>query len=505
MAQPIPHFPLFIDGQWVDTDCQLDIINPATGELAATAAKGTVEHADRAVAAALSAHRRGEWRNTAPQQRADLLSRIAEGLDDRLPALVNLHIAENGVTFRQAFAFHVGHAIAHLQYFADLARTYSFEESGPLLSFPTAAAGLVRREPIGVVAGIVPWNFPLLQAIWKLGPALAAGNCVVMKTDEKTPTTLLALAEVADEVGLPRGVLNVITGRGEEVGARLAAHPDVRKIAFTGSTAVGKSISTLAAQNVKRVTLELGGKGPNIILPDADLTRAIDGALFACCLYQGQTSESGTRLLVPERLYDDVLERLTRRAATIRIGDPTDFDTDMGPVISAEYRGRIQQDIELAVKEGARVVFGGEEPVGEVFSRGHWVLPTILADVDNAMTIAREEVFGPVLCVIRYRTVAEAIEIANDTEYGLSAGVWTEDIAAGRLVAEQLEAGTVWINDWHMVNAAYPFGGFKQSGIGRELGPHALDEYTEQKFVHINMSRRIESVVYDAVLPRGDD
>lgn len=500
-----PHYRMYIGGEWLDTTGRFEIVNPATEELVATAAKGTVADADRAVAAALTAHRDGEWRNMPPEERAAIMSRIVDILNEKMDELVDLHVAENGVTIRQAIAFHVGYSISHLQYFADLARTYEFEHSGPSMSYPTAAAGVVRREPMGVVAGIVPWNFPLLLAVWKLGPALAAGNCVVIKTDEKTPLTMLEFAKAAEEAALPDGVLNVITGIGQEVGARLAAHPDVRKIAFTGSTAVGKIISTLAADNVKNVTLELGGKGPNIVLEDADVEQAVDAALFASCLYQGQACESGTRLLLHESLHDEFLKRLVERAGAMKVGDPSDFDTDLGPIISAEQKQRIERYIELAQKEGATLAFGGTPLEGEGYERGFWVGPTILADVDNSMTVAREEVFGPVLAVIKFRTIDEAIEIANDTEYGLSAGVWSEDIEAAMEVAKRLESGTVWINDWHMVNVAYPFGGFKQSGIGRELGPRSLDEYTEEKFIHIDLARRIENKVYDLVVPRADN
>ena len=497
----LAHYQMFIDGGWVDADEHYDLINPATEERFATAAHGGIGHADRAVAAALAAHRGGEWRSTPPEERAAVMSRIVEILNERMDELVELHVAENGVTVRQAMAFHVGYAISHLQYFADLARTYEFEKSGPMLGYPTLAAGVTRREPIGVVAGIVPWNFPLLLAVWKLGPALAAGNCIVLKPDEKTPATLLELARAAEDAGLPRGVLNIVTGDGEVVGARLASHPDVRKIAFTGSTAVGREVGRLAAETVKRVTLELGGKGPNIVLPDADLETAVDAALFACCLYQGQACESGTRLLLPDELHDEFVERLIKRAAAIRVGDPSDFETDVGPIISAEQKARIEHYLELAPKEGATIAFSGTVPDGP----GHWVAPTILTDVTNDMQIAREEIFGPVLCVIRYSSVDEAIEIANDTEYGLSAGVWSEDIDAALDVARQIESGTVWINDWHMVNAEYPFGGYKQSGIGRELGPHALDEYTEEKFVHIDLSRSRDRRVYDMVIPAEED
>ncbi|QYB00537.1 aldehyde dehydrogenase family protein (plasmid) [Rhodococcus sp. USK10] len=497
----IPHYTQFIDGQWVDTDRTFDIIDPANGELVATAARGSVENLDQAVAAAKAAHARGEWRTKTPDERADILSAIVADLSERMDELVALHVKENGVTIRQAMAFHVGYSISHLQYFADLARTYEFERSGPQLSYPTMASGIVRREPIGVVAGIVPWNFPLLLAVWKLGPALAAGNTIVLKPDEKTPLTLLELAKSAERAGLPKGVLNIVTGAGEEVGARLAAHPDVRKIAFTGSTAVGREISKLAAENIKKVTLELGGKGPNIVLADADIASAVDGALFACFLYAGQACESGTRLLLPESLHDEFVDRLVQRAATIKVGDPSEFDTDIGPVISAEQHARILDYIEIGQKEGATLVFGGEPPTGTQFEQGHWVRPTIFTDVTPDMRIAREEIFGPVLSVLKYRTVDEAVAIANDTEYGLSAGVWSEDLEAALDVAARIESGTVWINDWHMVNALYPFGGYKQSGNGRELGPHALDEYTEEKFVHVDLSRSLDRKVYDLVLP----
>jgi len=495
------HYPMYIDGHWVDAEDRFEINNPATEELVATVARGGRQHADQAVGAAARAHARGEWRSHTPEQRAAVISALAAGLSSRIDHLVQLEVRETGAPIRQARTFHVGSSISNLRYFAALARTYQFERSGPGMRQPRLAAGYVRREPIGVVAGIVPWNFPLLLAVWKLGPALAAGNCIVLKPDEKTPLTLLALAEVAHAVALPPGVLNVVTGAGEDVGARLASHPAVRKIAFTGSTAVGRKISRMAAGDVKRVTLELGGKGPNIVLPDADLEAAADGALFACYLHAGQACEAGTRLLLPESLHDRFVERLIARAASIRLGDPIELDTDLGPVISAAQQRRVLEYIELGQREGATLAFGGKVPTGGRFERGCWVEPTIFTDVRNDMRIAREEIFGPVLSVLRYRTLDEAVEIANDTDYGLSAGVWSEDVEAAVDVANRLEAGTVWINDWHMINARYPFGGYKQSGVGRELGPHSIDEYTEQKFVHLDISRRRDRPVYKLVLP----
>ena len=496
----IRRYSMLIGGDWVDADERFEIRSPATEELVASVAKGGREHADRAVAAAKAAHADGRWRQTPPDERAAVLDAVAARLGEQIAELATLEVLENGATIRQAGTFQLGFSIAHLRYFADLARTYAFERPGPLARVPTLASGIVRREPIGVCAAIVPWNFPLLLAMWKIGPALAAGNTLVVKPDEQTPLTLLEFARIAQECGLPPGVLNVVPGEGQVVGARLASHPDVRKIAFTGSTAVGREIMRMAAGNVKRLTLELGGKGPNIVLDDADLDLAADGTLFACLMNQGQACESGTRAIVAATVHDKFVERLIERASTIKVGDPLDPATDLGPVISAEAQLRIQRYIEAGQAEGATLAFGGGRPAGPGFDRGFWVEPTIFTDVRNDMTIAREEIFGPVLAVIRAESTDQAIRIANDTEYGLSAGVWSTDNQRALDVAAQLEAGTVWVNDWHMVNAAYPFGGYKQSGLGRELGPHALDEYTEEKFVHVDMSGRLDRRAYPLLL-----
>ncbi len=496
---------MFIDGRHVRSEHYDDIIDPATEDVVAQVARGDVAAADLAVQAARAAHDRGEWRSLPPGERADVLQRLVDLMNEEMDRLADLHVAENGSTIRTAIGFHVGYAISNLQFFVDLARRYPFEEGGPALSYPTAAMGRVRREPIGVCAAIVPWNFPLLLAIWKIGPALAAGNTVVLKPDEKTPLTMLAVAELAHRAGVPEGVFNVVTGPGEVVGARLAAHPDVRKIAFTGSTEVGKEVMALAAGNIKRVTLELGGKGPNIVLPDADLDVAVDGSIFAFLLQTGQACESGTRLLVHSSIHDDFVERLVKRVQDVVIGDPKDHDTDVGPLISADQRQRVLDYIELGAKEGATLALGGRQMRGDGYERGYWVEPTVFTDVTNDMRIAREEIFGPVLCVLRYDTIEEAIRIANDTEYGLSAGVWSTDIATALEVAERVESGTVWINDWHMVSCEYPFGGYKQSGLGRELGPGSLDEYTEQKFIHVDLAGERENHIFDVVLSTPPD
>jgi acyl-CoA reductase-like NAD-dependent aldehyde dehydrogenase len=496
----IPSYQMFIDGNWVDTPETHAITSPATGETAARVAFGGVEHADAAVAAATAAHAEGTWRKMAPDQRADILDRIADSMEAKADRLAALATSENGVTVRTAGAFHIGLGVANLRVFAALARGFTPEQANPLAPESADSYSTIRREPIGVCAGIVPFNFPLVLAGWKLGPALAAGNTFVLKADENTPLTLLELARSAEEAGLPPGVLNVITGPGETVGARLSAHPDVRKIGFTGSTEVGKAVQRAAADNLKKVTLELGGKGPNIILDDADLDQAIDGSIFAFLMYSGQVCESGTRLLVPESRKDEIVARLITRLQDVRIGDPTDPASDMGPVASREQKARVERYVRLAAEEGARLAYRGQLPEGPMFESGAWVPPIVFTDVTNDMRIAQEEVFGPVLVVIGYDDEAEAIAIANDSEYGLSAGVWGSPDRA-RAVAAELEAGTVWINDWHAGFPFNPFGGYKQSGIGRELGPDALAEYTQVKAIQESLDGDWAKHGYALVLP----
>jgi acyl-CoA reductase-like NAD-dependent aldehyde dehydrogenase len=425
---------------------------------------------------------------------------IAERLATDLEELLELETMANGATVRQATGFHVGLASPHFMYFAELAASYPFEQATPPLTYPTLSMNKVRREPIGVCAGIVPWNFPLVLGIWKIAPALAAGNSIVVKPDEHTPLSLIGLARIALECGVPAGVFNIVTGDGPEVGARLASHPDVGKVAFTGSTEVGREIMRLASGTVKKVSLELGGKGAAVVLDDADVDAAVDAALFGSWLYCGQMCESCSRLLLPDSIHDEFVSRLVERANTVTVGDPTDFDTDLGPVINQTQRDRILEYIELGKQEGATVAFGGTPPDGPGFERGYWVGPTIFTDVTNNMRIAQEEIFGPVLSVIRYSDEDEALRIANDTQYGLSAAVWSSDYERALEFANKLRAGTVWVNDVHMVSPAHPFGGYKQSGLGRELGPHALDEYTEAKHVHVDLTQKLESRMYDLLL-----
>ena len=381
----VPHYEMYIDGRWAGAAETFEVRSPARGELVATVAQGDLASVDAAVAAAKAAHESGVWRTRTPHERADLIDAIADNMAARLDELTALQVNENGATVRGARSFLVGSSIAHLRYFASLARSYAFETAGPLSSAAVLGTGLIRKEPVGVCAGIVPWNFPLLLAVWKLGPALAAGNTVVVKPDAQTPLTLLELARAAHEVGLPPGVLNVVTGPGYIVGARLAEHPDVRKVAFTGSTEVGKQVMRAAAGNVKKLTLELGGKGANIVLDDADLDLAADGTLFGFLLMSGQACESGTRLLVHESIHDEFVERLVKRASTLTLGDPISPATDVGPLISDKQKARVENYIALGKQAGCEIAFQGKVPGDPALAGGHWVAPVIFLRLTSAV------------------------------------------------------------------------------------------------------------------------
>jgi aldehyde dehydrogenase (NAD+) len=379
-------------------------------------------------------------------------------------------------------------------------------EPVPQITFPALSYNFVRREPIGVCAQIVPWNFPFLMAVWKIAPALAAGHTVVLKPASLTPLSMLRMTEIIHETGLlPPGVLNVITGPGQVVGTELCTNPLVDKIAFTGSTPTGREVMRLATGTVKKVTLELGGKSPNLILEDADLSIAIDGSLWATFLHNGQTCEGGTRLFVPGCLYDEFMERLLDRARRLVVGLPADGATDLGPLISAAQLAKVEGYIRIGIEEGATPALLGRRPEDPLLSHGHFITPTIFTDVRNDMRIAQEEIFGPVLSVIRYVRLEDAIRMANDTIYGLAAGVWSADVERAVKVACQLRAGTVWINDYHMINAEAPFGGYKQSGVGRELGTWGLHEYTEVKHIHADLARTREAKFwFDVLVPREE-
>ena len=501
----VKHHRMLIGGNDIDSPQHLTIVDPGDESVVATVAHGDASHIDAAVTAAKKAFDSGVWSRITPQERAAVMRRIAAAANDVAEELVELEMACNGATIRQATGFHIGYALSHFSYFADLAETYAWQQPGPIATFPALSQSVIHREPIGVVGAIAPWNFPLLLTLWKVGPALAAGNSVVVKPDEHTPLSILEFARIAERNGLPPGVLNVVPGEGPDAGARLASHPDVGKIAFTGSTAVGREIMRLASGNVKQVTLELGGKGPSILLDDADLDLAADGVLYGCFIYSGQACESGTRALVPRHLQDEFVDRMIARAKTIVVGPTRDWDTDMGPVIDANQRDRILSYIEGARAEGATVALGGTKVTGEGFTEGFWVAPTIITGVRPDMRIAREEVFGPVLSVIAYDTDDEAVAVANDSDYGLAASIWSSDNARALAMAERIQSGSVWINDAHGINCRLPFGGYKQSGLGRELGPQALDAYTEVKTVALDLSGGRAAKPYGLLLSHAEN
>ncbi|MCW2616743.1 MAG: aldehyde dehydrogenase [Frankiales bacterium] len=496
----VPHYEMYIDGEYVDSADRYEIRSPATEELVATVAKATTADVDSAVAAAKRAHEAGEWRRTSPGDRADIIATVAGAVYGRIEELSALQSQENGATIRVTGALHIGLSVMQMQYVAEIAKTYEFESAGPEVTAPLPFAGIRRREPIGVVAAIVPWNIPLLTLVWKVAPALAAGCTVVVKPDEHAPLVALELIKEFEKAGLPKGVLNALVGDGDDVGAHLSGHPDVSKVAFTGSTQVGKAILRQSADTVKRVTLELGGKGPNIVLADADLSVAVDGALYAAMANNGEACEAGTRLLVDSSIAEEFTARLVARAKTLTLGNPLDPATDVGPVITKQAQERILGFLEGAKAAGAVAAVGGGAPTGAEFEKGNWIEPTIFTGVTNDMEIARCEVFGPVLSVLTFDSVDEAIKIANDTDYGLSAGVWSVDEEAAIEVARQLEAGMIYINDWHVINPNYAFGGFKQSGIGREGGPDSIDEYTEAKYISIDRAGPVQNRAFGLVL-----
>lgn len=481
-------FPLFINGKWQPASSEetFDVTNPATGQIVAKVAKGTAEDVNKAVQAAREAFDNTEWRNMSPKDRANILYNISHAIAESGEELAYLEAISSGGTVRRIGGNDILQMVDLFQTLAKFVLEYEFSETLPSPPFPGPAHNFIWREPIGVCAAITPWNLPMVIATWKIAPALAMGNTIVIKPASYTPLSTLKLAEIISRV-VPPGVINVVTGAGGDVGEALISHPQVDKVAFTGSTEVGRRVMELAAGTIKNTTLELGGKSPNIILEDADLSIALPGSLFGVFLHSGQLCESGTRLFVPDHLHDVIVEGLVQLASKIKPGNPLDPSTDMGPVISKKQKDSILSYIETGKREGATLVCGGREIKVPGCEGGHFIEPTIFTNVTNKMKIAREEIFGPVLAVIRYSDVDEAIKMANDSIYGLAAGVWTSDVNKAYDVARKLQAGVVWINDWHMLRNDAPFGGYKQSGVGREMGKHSLDAYTQVKHVHTSM------------------
>ena len=486
----IPRYDHFINGAVVAPSGgeYMDVYNPATGEVIAQVACGTAQDVDAAVAAAQAAFDNPAWRDQTPAQRAALINQFIAVIKANAQELAYLEIISSGATVSRVGSLDILMMIDACMTMADVVSSYPFVSNLPAKIIPELADIKVVKEPIGVCGLIPAWNIPMVMYINKVLPALAAGNTVVIKPSELTPNTSTRLTQLLAPL-LPPGVLNLVNGVGSVVGEAITQHPGVAKISFTGSTAVGKRIQANAAASLKRVTLELGGKGAAIVTPDADLDATAHGVLYGVMLNAGQACESGTRLLVHESIYDAMLDKLATLANGLKIGNPLAPDTVIGPMSHAGHGQRVLGYIRSAVEEGARVVCGGERVDVPGCEGGFFVRPTVLADCHNQMKAVREEIFGPVLAVIKYQDEAQAIAIANDSDYGLSAGVWTGDVLAAQRIARRLRAGSVWINDWHMLRSDVPFGGFKQSGTGREFGIAGLESFLETKAISTAFQR----------------
>jgi aldehyde dehydrogenase (NAD+) len=472
--------PMLIGGKWVDSQSgkTFETVNPATGEVTCRVAEGDKADIDLAVKAARKAFESGPWPKMNASERGRLLNKLADAIEQHIDDLAALESLDNGKPVTIARAADLPLTVKCYRYYAG----WADKIHGKTIPVDGTYFCYTRLEPVGVVGQIIPWNFPLLMQAWKWGPALAAGNCVVLKPAEQTPLTALYVARLAQEVGFPDGVINVVPGFGPTAGAALSSHMDVDKVAFTGEGSTGKIVMTAAAQsNLKRVSLELGGKSPNIVFADADLDAAIEGAYLGLFFNQGQCCCAGSRLFVEEKVHDKLVDRLVAKAKQQKLGDPFDPATTQGPQVSQEQMDRILGYIESGKKEGAKCETGG----GRHGKKGYYVEPTLFTGVTDEMKIAKEEIFGPVMNVLKFKNVDEVIERGNRTTYGLAAAVWTKDITKAHRIANSLRAGTVWVNCYDVFDAAAPFGGYKQSGIGRELGEYALELYTEVKTVTV--------------------
>jgi aldehyde dehydrogenase (NAD+) len=473
---------LLINNRWVPSESgrTFATINPSTGEEICQVAEADKADVDKAVKAARAAFEQGPWKKMRASERGRLLNRLADLIEKDSETLARLETLDNGKPLHVAKAVDVAKTIACYRYFAG----WADKVQGKTIPIDGDFFCYTRHEPIGVVGQIIPWNYPMLMQAWKLAPALATGNTVVMKPAEQTPLSALRIGELILEAGFPEGVVNLLPGFGPTAGAAIASHMDIDKVAFTGSTEVGRLIMEAAAKsNLKRITLELGGKSPNIIFEDTDLDEAVEGAHMGLFVNQGQSCCAGSRVFVEEKIYDAFVEKSVARARKRRVGDPLDPRTDQGPQVSQSQFDRVLGYIESGQRDGATLACGGDR-VGD---RGYFIQPTVFSDVRDEMQIAREEIFGPVMSVIPFKDVDEVVERANRTSYGLAAGVWTRDIKKAHAVANAVRAGTVWVNCYHVLDTRAPFGGFKQSGIGRELGEYGLQQYTEVKTVTVKL------------------
>ncbi len=483
VARPkIQQTDCFIGGKWVPSASgkTFDTIHPATEEVICKVAEGDKADVDAAVDAAREAFDNGPWRTMDARDRGALIYKLAELIEEEAEELAALETLDNGKPINDSRAADIPLVIDCLKYYAG----WADKIQGKTIPIRGDYFCYTRREPVGVVGQIIPWNFPALMTAWKWGPALAAGCTIVMKPAEQTPLTCLRMARLAQKAGIPDGVINVVPGYGPTAGAAIVAHPGVDKIAFTGELSTAKIIQRSAAETMKRLTFELGGKSPNVIFADADLDAAVAGAHFALYFNQGQCCCAGSRLYIEQKVYDEVVDRIAEKNKSTKIGDPFDPETQQGPQVDKNQFDKILQYVEYGKEDGAKCVTGGKRHG----NKGYFVEPTLFANVTDDMRIAREEIFGPVMSALKFKNVDEIIKRSNDTNFGLAAAVWTRDVTKAHRYAKEVRAGTVWVNCYDVFDAAAPFGGFKESGLGRELGESGLDNYTESKTVTVSLA-----------------
>ncbi|WP_257351763.1 aldehyde dehydrogenase family protein [Pseudalkalibacillus decolorationis] len=475
---------MYINGEWKDSHNKekRNVVNPANGEVFAQSVEGTVEDAKEAIEAAKAAFNSCVWSELPAEERASYLFKVADKIDENAEELTRFETMDNGKTLREA-GFDVADAAACFRYYAGLIT----KPDGQTYHVSDPVQAMVVREPVGVCGLIVPWNYPLLMSVWKIAPALAAGNTIVFKPSEVTPLTPTKLFEIFEEVELPKGVANMVLGAGPTVGNEIAESHDVDLVSFTGGTQTGKHIMRAATGNVKKISLELGGKSPNIIFADADFETAVDYALFGIYAGAGQVCSSGSRILVEESIYDQFVNRFAERAKQINVGPGNESNSEMGPLVSQEHMEKVLNYIKIGKEEGARLVCGGERITKDGLNKGYFVEPTAFADVKPDMRIVQEEIFGPVVVIQKFKDEKEAIHLSNDTDYGLAGAVFTVDGAKALRVIKKLRAGITWINTYHPTYNEAPWGGYKQSGIGRGLGTYGLDEFQEIKQININL------------------
>lgn len=475
----------YINGQWVEaiSGNTRDIINPYNQEVIAVVADGNAQDSEKAIAAAREAFDQGDWPNTPATERAKIVKKIADLIDRDQEELAKLESLDTGKTLEES-RWDMEDIAGVFRYYAELAD----KDGGEIINSPIPnSISKVVKEPVGVCGQITPWNYPLLQASWKLAPALVTGNTLIIKPSEITPLTHIKIFELIEESGVPKGVANLVLGPGNTVGAELSSHKNVDLISFTGGIETGKTIMQAASHNMKKIALELGGKNPNVIFADANLEVAIDQALNAVYFHAGQICSAGTRIIVEESIHDTFVDALTQRVKKIKLGNGFDETTQMGPLISEEHLKKVERYVEKGIKEGATVAVGGRRPDDAELQNGFFYLPTILTNCTTDMSVVQDEAFGPVITVEKFKTEEEAIKLANDSIYGLSGGVWTKDIIKAERCVAKMRMGTVWINDFNIYFPHAPWGGYKQSGIGRELGVMGLEEYQETKHIFHNL------------------